>query len=179
MKHNQKWTLRLTALGLAAACLCGGAVLAAGGDQSDPLITLSYLTQTATPDILKQVDDQSLVRQTELLNKLNSAIADYKIQMDQRSGSGGGAGAAYVVVTLSSGQKLSLGVGAEVMLRVGTASVSAGTSTGLIDVTSGGVINNGDSLTVNHLYMATMTDRAVQATADTVKLLVRGEYTVA
>ena len=36
----------------------------------------------------------------------------------------------------------------------------------------------GGALTANHLYMATIADRTVQATAATVKLLVRGEYTV-
>jgi hypothetical protein len=33
-------------------------------------------------------------------------------------------------------------------------------------------------MTRNHLYMATMTDRVVKPSADTVKLLVRGGYTV-
>ena len=44
MKQNKKWSMRIASFCLAGACLCGGAVLAAGGDESDPLVTLSYLT---------------------------------------------------------------------------------------------------------------------------------------
>ena len=69
-------------------------------------------------------------------------------------------------------------IGCEVMLRVGTATLAANTDPGLIDVSTGGTLNNGGALTANHLYMATIADRTVQATAATVKLLVRGEYTV-
>lgn len=82
------------------------------------------------------------------------------------------------MVTLTSGQTLAMGVGCEVMLRVGTATLAANTDPGLIDVSTGGTLNNGGALTANHLYMATIADRTVQATAATVKLLVRGEYTV-
>lgn len=153
------------------------AVLAAGGDESDPLVTLSYLTQTVTPNILKQVDEQAAKRQSELLAQLNTAIADYKMAVEG-GGASGGTSASYSVVTLTSGQTLALGVGCEVMLRVGTATLAANTDPGLIDVSTGGTLNNGGALTANHLYMATIADRTVQATAATVKLLVRGEYTV-
>lgn len=148
-----------------------------GGDESDPLVTLSYLTQTVTPNILKQVDEQAAKRQSELLAQLNTAIADYKMAVEG-GGASGGTSASYSVVTLTSGQTLALGVGCEVMLRVGTATLAANTDPGLIDVSTGGTLNNGGALTANHLYMATIADRTVQATAATVKLLVRGEYTV-
>ena len=171
MKQNKKWSMRIASFCLAGACLCGGAVLAAGGDESDPLVTLSYLTQTVTPNILKQVDEQAAKRQSELLAQLNTAIAE-------GGGASGGTSASYSVVTLTSGQTLALGVGCEVMLRVGTATLAANTDPGLIDVSTGGTLNNGGALTANHLYMATIPDRTVQAPAATVKLLVRGEYTV-
>ena len=177
MKQNKKWSMRIASFCLAGACLCGGAVLAAGGDESDPLVTLSYLTQTVTPNILKQVDEQAAKRQSELLAQLKTAIADYKMAVEG-GGASGGTSASYSVVTLTSGQTLALGVGCEVMLRVGTATLAANTDPGLIDVSTGGTLNNGGALTANHLYMATIADRTVQATAATVKLLVRGEYTV-
>ena len=170
MKQNKKWSMRIASFCLAGACLCGGAVLAAGGDESDPLVTLSYLTQTVTPNILKQVDEQAAKRQSELLAQLNTAIADYKMAVEG-GGASGGTSASYSVVTLTSGQTLALGVGCEVMLRVGTATLAANTDPGLIDVSTGGTLNNGGALTANHLYMATIADRTVQATAATVKLL--------
>ena len=124
MKQNKKWSMRIASFCLAGACLCGGAVLAAGGDESDPLVTLSYLTQTVTPNILKQVDEQAAKRQSELLAQLNTAIADYKMAVEG-GGASGGTSASYSVVTLTSGQTLAMGVGCEVMLRVGTAGPGA------------------------------------------------------
>ena len=53
-EKNKKWKMRVLSLGLAMACLCGGAL--AAGDEDDPLISLSYLTKTVIPEILEQVD---------------------------------------------------------------------------------------------------------------------------
>ena len=58
-KPNKRWTIRLGALALTAALLGTGAALAAGGGQNDPLVTLSYLNQTAIPQIVKQVEEKT------------------------------------------------------------------------------------------------------------------------
>ena len=84
----------------------------------------------------------------------------------------------FVLVTLSSGQTLKGEVGTEVMLRVGTASCTGSSTPGLIDTTTAGTIDNGAALTKNHLYMMTIEDRGVKAIAATVKMLVRGSYTI-
>ncbi len=153
-------------------CLTGVSVLADNeGTQSDPLVTLSYLTQTVKPDILSQVDAKIATATTALTEKWNAAIAAYPAQ----TGSGG---ASYVLVTLSSGQSLKMDVGCEVMLRLGTAACVATSSPGLIDSTGGGTLNNGGSLVQNHLYMATMEGRSISAGSATVKLMVRGSYTI-
>ena len=81
----------------------------------------------------------------------------------------------FVLVTMSKGQTLKGQVGTEVMLRVGTAS----SAPGLIDTSSASTLDNGAALAKNHLYMMTIEERGVKATAGTVKLLVRGSYTVA
>lgn len=175
-KQSKKWRIRGAAMALAGACLFGGAALAAGGEE-DPLITLSYLTKTATPEILEQVEEQADERQEELLKRFNVAIEAYKEERAQESENMTGS-ASYTVVTLAKGQVLSLGVGCEVMLRVGSATVSSGTSPALIDITSGGSLNNGGGLVTNHLYMATIADRSLTATADTVKILIRGQYSI-
>lgn len=175
-KHSTKWGIRAMAIAMAGACLFGGVALAAG-DQKDPLITLSYLTKTATPEILEQVEQQAIERQETLLDQFNAAIEAYKEERSQQSSEMTGS-ATYTVATLSRGQIMNLGVGCEVMLRVGSAKVSSGSSPALIDVTTGGSLNNAGDLAVNHLYMATIADRYLTATADTVKLLVRGEYSI-
>ena len=176
MKKSKRWTIFVSALALTA--LCGGAALAASGDQNDPLVTLSYLNQTVVPDIVKQVETKASARQTELAKNLSDQITQYR--QDAANGGGSGtAGASYTLVTLTSGQTMALDVGCEVMLRVGTAKVNAATSPALIDVSTGGSINSGTGLTKNHLYMATIADRTITPTAATVKLLVRGGYSVA
>lgn len=175
MKMSKKWTALCAALALTT--LCGGAALAAAGDQSDPLVTKSYLDQTVIPDVVSQVENKAAARQEELKNNFAAQIEQYKKDI-AALGTGGGSGASYTLVTLTSGQSMALDVGCEVMLRVGTAKVTAATSPALIDVSTGGTVNNGASLTKNHLYMATIADRTIQPTADTVKLLVRGGYTV-
>ena len=122
------------------------------GSQSDPLVTLSYLTETFTGQVMERV---------------NQLIA-------QRDGQPGGG--AYTAVTLSAGQTLYGEAGCEVLLRSGGASCIASSAPGLVDTTSGSAISGGAQLQANHLYL--MTDsRAVTSSKDAV-LLVRGGYSI-
>lgn len=175
MRHNgKKWMIRLGAGALAAGCLVMGAALAAG-DQEDPLVTLSYLNQTAIPQIVEQVEERTAQRQEELEESFRTQLSQY-----QQGGQGGGsASAGYTLVTLAQGQGMRLEVGCEVLLRVGSASVQADSSPALIDLSTGGTVNSGASLEKNHLYMSTIEGRTLTADAATVKVLVRGGYTVA
>lgn len=175
MNRTKNWKVRITALVLGGACLGAGTVLAAG-DKADPLVTLSYLEETVIPAILSQIKADTAQTQAELEGKLQSQVDSYKAEL-QQSGTGDDQ-ATYTVVTLTQSQQLKLGVGCEMMLRVGSATVQANTSPGLIDVTTGGECNNGASLEKNHLYMATIPDRTLTATAATTKLLVRGSFTM-
>ena len=60
MKKRSWKQIKLAALTLTVFWLCAGAALAAGGGtQSDPLVTLSYLTQTVQPDILRQAEERA------------------------------------------------------------------------------------------------------------------------
>lgn len=176
MKNTKKWTALAAALALTA--LCAGAALAAGGDQNDPLVTLSYLEQTALPGVVQEVETKSTARQAELEKALADQIAQYKQEVSELAASSSTDSASYTLVILTSGQTMSLEVGCEVLLRVGTVKVNANTNPALIDVSTGGTVNGGASLTKNHLYMATISDRTLTPTAATVKLLVRGGYSV-
>ena len=171
MKKRSWKQIKLAALTLTVFWLCAGAALAAGGgSQSDPLVTLSYLTQTVQPDILRQVEERANTRQADLMTQ-------FEHRLEQLQGGTGGS-AAYTLVTLSSGDRLELEVGCELMLRVGSAAVNSATEPALIDMTTGGTLANGGSLVQNHLYMATIPDRTLTASAGTVKLLVRGGYSI-
>ena len=154
MKKMGTWKIRLAAFCLAGTCLAAGAGALAAGDQNDPLVTLSYLTQTVLPDLVKSTQDKA----------------------DGQSGTGGSA--SYQVVTLSAGQRMNLGLGAEVMLRVGSATAGAAVNPALVDTTTGENLNHGGALVQNHLYMATMTDHYITAGGSTVKVLVRGSFSL-
>ena len=166
MKKNH-WLARALGL-LALSLVLNGTISAAAeaGSSGDPLVSLSYLNETYRQTILSKVDSRIAERNTALIAQLGG------------SGSGGGTAASFTVVTLSSGQVLKGEIGCEVMLRVGTASCVAPSAPGLIDETGGSTLNNGAGLVKNHLYMMTIEDRGVKATAGTVKLLVRGGYQI-
>ena len=175
MRHNgKKWMIRLGAGALAAGCLVMGAALAAG-DQEDPLVTLSYLNQTAIPQIVEQVEERTAQRQEEREESFRTQLNQYQ----QGNQGGETASAGYTLVTLAQGQVMQLEVGCEVLLRVGAASVQADSSPALIDLSAGGTADGGAALEKNHLYMSTIEGRTLTADAATVKVLVRGGYTVA
>ena len=162
MKDKSKLVFTLSVvLALVLGIGIGGYAASGYGSQSDPLVTLSYLTDELTPQIMDQVQDM----------------------IDQKAGELGGeapsgAGETYRLLTLTSGQRVVGGVGCEILLRVGTAECVADDSPGLVDLSSTGSINSGDTLETNHLYMVTIEGHGFEATAQTVKILVRGDYTV-
>lgn len=177
---KSNWIPRLAAGALVTVTLLGVAYAAGQqGTQGDPLVTLSYLTNKATPEIMTQVDAKVAAREKALTDQLNAAISTYTKNVEEKlkGASGGGTSAAFVVVDLTAGQKLNVGVGCELMLRVGSVTVSAASAPALIDMTDGSSNWDGSALVQNHLYMATMDGRSIVA-KDAAKLLVRGSYTM-
>ena len=169
MKKN-RWLLRAVVLVLLSGILTTSVSLAAeAGSSEDPLVTLSYLNDTYLDTIMEKVDARIQQRNADLLGQLGQSGG---------TASGSASSANFTLVTLSSGQTLTGSVGCEVLLRVGTASCVASSAPGLIDETTGGTLAGGSALAQNHLYMMTVENRGVKATAATVKLLVRGGYTV-
>ena len=170
MKKRIKTGCAVLCAVLAAATVTYAA--ASAGSSSDPLVTLGYLTNRFTPQMKTVMEELVSQKEKDLTEKFNQQIANVP--------TGGQAGeSVFAVVTLSEGQVLTGEVGCEVMLRVGSASCVSDGSTGLIDVTDGSTLADGKALAKNHLYMVTISTRAVKATAGTVKLLVRGPYTLA
>ncbi len=164
----------------AAACLCFLCTVAyaanagSAGSSADPLITLSYLNGTFAKQVQTMVDESVAARKTEMEQALDKLIAGGGSQ----SGTTAGSGSVFAVVTLSQGQTLVGDVGCEVMLRIGAAVCGSADSVGLIDTTGGVNLPGGGALVTNHLYMVTISTRSVTAASDTVKLLVRGPYTI-
>ena len=184
MKKN-RWALRLAMLLLVSYCALVVGVTAAGtaGSEGDPLVTLSYLNETFLTQVLNMLDQRLDERESALSDKLSEQMAQDMQTLAEQYGTqspeqGDGVAPTFVVVTLEKGQTLHGDVGCEAMLRVGAAKCVAPSQPGLIDETDGSILNDNEPLVKNHLYMMTITNRAIRAAADTTKLLVRGGYTV-
>lgn len=151
---------------LAAAGLTAAGAMAAGGagSQSDPLVTLSYLTETFTGQMMEKVDALIVQRNAQLALEPGESPALP------------GESAAYAAVTLAAGQTLFGDAGCEVLLRSGAAACAASSSPGLVDATAGSSLDGGAALQTNHLYL--MTDSRAVTTASGATLLVRGSYLI-
>ena len=167
---KNRWVLRLVSL-LAISCVLSTTVslAAEAGSTGDPLVTLSYLNETFLGNILSAVDQKIAARNSQIVQQLGGSV----------STGGTSTASTFTVVTLSNGQTLTGQIGCEVMLRVGSAVCVSSSAPGLIDETAASTLNNGGGLVQNHLYMMTIENRGVKATAATTKLLVRGSYTIA
>lgn len=117
--------------------------LAAGGDASDPLISLSYLTGTYTSTVDARVEEMLDASDERLL-----ALADGETSSLETL-----AAATWQETRLKSGDALQAVTGTNVLVLAGGVRVdfSAGA---VIDVTTGTAIPSGTALTVNHRYMA-------------------------
>lgn len=185
MKKRNNAFARLVGLLLVSATVLTLTVAATGGagTSSDPLVTLSYLNEKFLPQVLAEVDRKTASREQELSGKLTEQVKSETQAFAQKYGASagntsGGMSASFAVVTLNKGQILYMGVGCEAMLRTGSGVCVAASNPGLIDETSGASLAGGLALQQNHLYMATVDSRGVQAGADSTKLLVRGSYSV-
>ncbi len=162
MKKNRGFLRGAVLAAVCAALMVTMSVAAGVGTDKDPLVTLSYLNETFMDNIMKRVDEKIAQRDQNLSNQ----------------GMGGTSASNFAVVDLAKGQTLTGGIGCEVMLRVGSAVCAAPAAPGLIDETDGKTLNNGGALAQNHLYMMTIEGRGVKATSNTVKVMVRGTYTI-
>ena len=149
-------------------------VFAAPGAQDDPVVTLSYLTSVFKAQVANDIKTVEL----ELTEKFNSKITSLESQL-QSGGTASSPGSAnsFSVVTLSNGQSLTCSVGAEIMLRVGSAT-GFGSAPALVNYTDGATLSSGTALATNNMYLVTLEGNGIKATADTVKVLVRGNYKV-
>ena len=153
-------------------------VTAVQGGSDDPLVSLSYLTNIFKPQVMAELEQK-------LTAADQAALAEIEAKLQNAGGGGttGNAGsvsvssAAYVVVDVKQGQTMIMDIGCEVMLRIGGGTVKANSSVGLINMTDGNTLENGQALVTNHLYLVTLDGRGFTASSDA-KLLVRGGYTV-
>ena len=178
MKRSNRIAAVVGVLILVSVTLVGAfSVSATGGEQVDPLITLSYLTQVVKPELLGKVDEKVQANEQALLGKVDTAIADYTKKMEEALGGTGGDGAVYKEVTLAKDELLCPGAGVEILVRTGTAKVLSGSVPVLHNITSGATVGIGGSIQANYLYVVPLEGAVIAAMTDCT-MLVRGEYVV-
>lgn len=179
MKKRKNRILASAAVCLAALCAAGAVSAAAAdpGSQGDPLVTLSYLTETVTPQMLAKVDEAVAAREKALTDQLSASIQKYESEMKAAIGQGGGAGSAYAAVTLKAGQTVTMQSGCELLSRTGTLTATVPSGSTLVDSTGGSAVKSGASLTANHLYIASGSGCTVKVTVGGTALL-KGGYSV-
>ncbi len=153
----------LFVFGLAATAVGGY------GSSSDPLITLSYLTEVFTPEMDVKIAEKVDEKAAELTSSLDTRLT----ALEQKLGAAESivVAANYTPRQLSAGQTLRLGTGTELLLRSGGASCSAEVT----DLSASAALAAAGAMTANHLYMTTAEETVLTATADTL-LLLRGAY---
>lgn len=132
---------------------------AAPGDSDDPLVTLSYITDTLMPDIEQQIDD-----------KISEAVS---------SGSpSGSAGGTYSLVNIKANHTVIGGEGTEFILRMGSGTIVATENGGVADLTAGVDLPHGTAIPANHMLVAPKNDsRGLKLDRDAI-VLIKGTYTV-
>lgn len=132
---------------LVLGCIGIGAWAATNyGTQADPLIAQSYLDDVLRP----QLEREFASALDEAVDDLNAAAGEF------------------TSVNLDDGG-VSLGIGTEV-LCLESGAVASGT---LVDATAGGVVNSGEPLSANHLYIVADNATVISGTGEA---LVRGSH---
>lgn len=132
---------------------------AAPGDSDDPLVTLSYITDTLMPDIEKRIDA-----------KVSEAVAS--------GGNITSSGATYSLVNIKANHTVIGGEGTEFILRMGSGTIVATENGGVADLTAGVDLANGTAIPANHMLVAPKDDsRGLKLDRDAI-VLIKGTYTV-
>lgn len=171
---NRKKVITIVISVAAVLILAGITAIAAGlGSSSDPLVTLSYINSTVKPDIEKYADNKVADLNDKLTAAFDEKLDEFSDDLDMKldDAMGAGEGEVFVEVALSKGEIVALNIGAELMLREGSAEANGA----LTDVTSG-TSTDGD-LAINHMYVAARNGE-ITATSDRTKLLIKGDYTI-
>lgn len=138
---------------LAVSAVCA---FAAPGTGDDPLVSLSYITETLIPELHAYVDAK-----VSKINSNSTASAD-----------------SFKVVDVKKGQMIKCGDGCEMILRMGTGTIVASAKGGISDVTTGVDLGQNEAMPANHMLIAPLGDgRGIKMTTDG-KVMIKGTYTL-
>ena len=140
---------------LVCLCVMVSVVLADPGTEADPLISKAYVDDVLIPQIEQYVD---------------SKVAGLS------GGENSGSAETFQVVNVSKGEKIICSAGAELILRMGKATIIATEKGGLADTTAGFDLADGTEMPANHLLIVPVADgRGLLANSDII-VMIKGGY---
>lgn len=157
MKKRKKLRLGIIAILCFTMCMFT-VVLAEPGTEDDPLISKSYIENQVIPRLEQYIE---------------SRISEIKSE-----GSTGSTAETFIVVEATAGQEIICNAGAELILRMGKATIIATEKGGIADTTAGYDLADGTDMPSNHLLIVPVSDgRGIKA-QENVIVMIKGEYTV-
>lgn len=158
---------------LLAAALCCIAALAAGGDQTDPLISLDYLQNVFRPAAEERMDARL---ENSGVSAYDAALRTWNDALAARSETGMSRASVWSETRLKQGDVLHGVTGTQVLLLAGGGTVSF-ESGAVIDVTEGSEVASGSALLPRHRYLvAEDTSARFAAASRTLVLDYCGDY---
>jgi hypothetical protein len=197
---QKNWVIGLASFLLVVLLFAGFMAYAAEvlGSRNDPLVTASYITEELLPNLNQKIDAAMAAKSGEFTAKLQDKYEELAAQLERGDGAafavndpalinavadavlaqqGGGAADTMKLVEVPSGKTVTLELGSEALLRIGSATCVASGTPGLIDMTAGSDLSGGSALVTNHLYLCTVENRGFKATS-AVKIFIRGGYKI-
>ncbi len=155
MKRKLRTVLIITAICMLVTTV---AAFATAGDEGDPLITLSYITDVLLPDIDSRIDKK-------VDTSVNEAMSN-------------GEGSSFVLVNVDKNQKIIGDEGTEFLLRAGDGTIIATSQGGVADLTDGVDLSNGTQVPLNHHLLVPRNDQRGMAFTTDAIVMVKGTYQI-
>ncbi len=155
----KKRTIMWLLAALSALVLCGMAVSAQPGDNSDPVVTKSYIDKVVAE--VKDYINEKISGNTESGDDQTVATA-----------------ASYEVVSIPKGKQVVFGASTEFILRAGSGTIFASKQGGIADVTAGEDLDGGKRVPKNHLLIVPRDDGRGFTTESETVIMVKGIYLI-
>jgi hypothetical protein len=154
----KKRTIMWLLAAVSALVLCGITVSAQPGDNSDPVVTKSYIDKVVTE--IKDYINEKLSGNTE--SEEDQTIVAYS----------------YEVVNVPKGKQVVFGASTEFILRAGSGTIFASKQGGIADVTAGEDLGGGKRVPQNHLLIVPRDDGRGFTTESETVIMVKGIYSI-